>query len=87
VPPVPTADAGLLVTLATLLGQQPKFDTIVGNPPLVQGADGLSSWVQPSWTADDANQAPAPPGTEFLPASELGNFFAKPGPLPTLPPQ
>jgi ribose transport system substrate-binding protein len=86
-PPVPMADAGLQIAIATLRGFQPKYDAIVGLPPYVTGSDSLDKWIDPSWTADDANQAPAPPGSEFLTASILSNYFAKPGEFVILPPQ
>jgi hypothetical protein len=79
------ANAGLLVALGTLLGYQPKFDAIVGNPGVFTGAKTLDSWIQPGWLETDSTQAPAPPGAEFLPQTELPSFFAKPGPLPSLP--
>jgi ribose transport system substrate-binding protein len=84
-PPVAIANAGLLVALGTLLGYQPKFDAIVANPGVFSGADILNSWVRPDWAENDSNQAPAPPGAEFLPQDDLQYFFAKPGPLPQLP--
>lgn len=84
-PPVPMADAGVLVALGTLLGYQPKYDAIVGNPPLVSGADVLDEWIDPSWQVSDANQAPAPPGTNFLDPAQIGVFFADPGEFPALP--
>ncbi|MDQ1554947.1 MAG: ribose transport system substrate-binding protein [Microbacteriaceae bacterium] len=84
-PPVAMANAGLLVALGTLLGYQPKFDAIVGNPGVFTGAKTLDSWIQPGWLETDSTQAPAPPGAEFLPQTELPSFFAKPGPLPSLP--
>jgi ABC-type sugar transport system substrate-binding protein len=84
-PPVAIANAGLLVALGTLLGYQPKFDAVVGNPGVFTGADILDGWVQPDWLEHDSNQAPAPPGAEFLPQGDLPNFFAKPGALPQLP--
>jgi ribose transport system substrate-binding protein len=85
IPPVATANAGLLMALGALLGYEPKFDAVVGNPPQVMGKSSLDAWIQPDWQAGDANQAPAPPNADFLPQSEMGNFFLKPGPLPTLP--
>jgi ribose transport system substrate-binding protein len=84
-PPIAMANAGLLVALGTLLGYEPKFDAIVGNPGVFTGGSALDSWVQPDWNASDSNQAPAPQGAEFLPQKALSNFFVKPGPLPTLP--
>lgn len=85
IPPAQSMDAALRVAIATLQGQHPKFDTIVGNPPLVTGSQTLKAWVQPGWSADSAEQAPAPPGSSFLPAGQLGLFFADPKPLPVLP--
>jgi ribose transport system substrate-binding protein len=84
-PPVAIANAGLLVAIGTLLGYQPKFDAIVGNPGVFTGADILNSWVDHDWSENDSNQAPAPPGAEFLPQEDLPYFFAKPGALPQLP--
>lgn len=84
-PPVPMADAGILVAIGTLLGFAPTFDAIVGNPPLVTGPEVLDKWTDPSWDASDTNQAPAPPGTDFLAPDELSAFFSTPGDFPTLP--
>jgi ribose transport system substrate-binding protein len=84
IPPQQTIDAALSVAIATLQGQQPKFDTIVARPPIVTGKKILDEWVQSDWTAASADSAPAPPGSPFFDPSELGNFFAKPKALPAL---
>jgi ribose transport system substrate-binding protein len=84
-PPQPMADAGILVAVGTLLGYGPKYDAIVGNPPSATGEKTLDAWIQPDWQPSDQNQAPAPPGAQFLPPSRIGSFFAKPGTFPTLP--
>jgi ribose transport system substrate-binding protein len=84
IPPEQTIDAALIVALATLQGQGPKFDAIVANPPQVTGSAALNSWVQGDWTASSADQAPAPPNVAFLPPSQLGAFFTTPKDLPAL---
>jgi ribose transport system substrate-binding protein len=84
IPPEQTIDAALLVAIATLQGQGPKFDAIVGNPPQVTGPAALNSWVQSDWTASSADQAPAPPSVAFLSPSQLGSFFTNPKNLPPL---
>ncbi|WP_160148898.1 substrate-binding domain-containing protein [Amycolatopsis alkalitolerans] len=85
IPPQQSIDAALRVAIATLQGQGPKYDAIVANPPLVTGKATLDNWIQPGWTASSADQAPAPPGTPFFPADELGAYFTSPKPLPPLP--
>jgi ribose transport system substrate-binding protein len=85
IPPVATANAGMLIALGTLLGYQPKFDAVVGNPPQVMGKSSLDAWIQPDWQASDANQAPAPPKSDFLAQKQIRDYFLKPGTLPTLP--
>lgn len=87
IPPQPSIDAALQVAIATLQGQGPRFDAIVGNPPLVTGKAMLDRWIQPDWTPASADQAPAPPDSAFLPADQMSVFFTKPKPLPALPPQ
>ena len=84
-PPEQSIDAALLVAIATLRGQGPKFDAIVANPPQVTGKAALDGWVQSDWTSSSADQAPAPPNVTFLPPSQLGAFFTKPESLPPLP--
>ncbi|OLT07688.1 hypothetical protein BJF90_13445 [Pseudonocardia sp. CNS-004] len=83
-PPDQAIDAAFTVAIATLQGQGPRFDAVVGGPPLVTGADALGSWVQPDWSESSSDQAPASPGAEFLPAADLGAFFTSPQPLPPL---
>ena len=85
IPPQQSINMALEVAIATLQGQQPKFDTIVASPPMVTGKAGLNAWVQSGWTASSANQAPALPDVPFFPSSELSAFFSKPQPLPALP--
>jgi ribose transport system substrate-binding protein len=85
IPPEQSMDAALHVAIATLQGQGPKFDTIVSPPPIVSGKAVLDAWVQPGWTTASANQAPAPPNTEFFAPSDMAAFFTKPQPLPALP--
>lgn len=84
IPPEQTIDAALLVAIATLQGQGPKFDAIVANPPLVTGATALNSWVQSDWTASSADQAPAPPNVPFFPVDQMGAFFTTPKALAPL---
>jgi ribose transport system substrate-binding protein len=84
IPPEQTIDAALMVAVATLQGQGPKFDAIVANPPQVTGSAALNSWVQSDWTASSADQAPAPPSVAFLPPSQLGSFFTNPKDLHAL---
>ena len=84
IPPEQTIDAALLVAIATLQGQGPKFDAIVANPPQVSGAAALNSWVQSGWTASSADQAPAPPNVPFFPADQMGAFFTTPKALAPL---
>jgi ribose transport system substrate-binding protein len=85
IPPQQSINMALEVAIATLQGQQPKFDTIVASPPVVTGQASLDAWVRSGWTASSANQAPAPPDAPFFPPSELSAFFSKPQPLPALP--
>jgi ribose transport system substrate-binding protein len=85
IPPEQSMDAALHVAIATLQGQQPKFDTIVAKPPVVTGRSALDSWVASDWTASSADQAPAPPNADFFEAGDMGAFFATPKPLPELP--
>jgi ribose transport system substrate-binding protein len=85
IPPQQSINMALQVAIATLQGQQPKFDTIVASPPVVTGQASLDAWVRSGWTASSANQAPAPPDAPFFPPSELSAFFSKPQPLPALP--
>jgi ribose transport system substrate-binding protein len=84
IPPEQTIDAALMVAIATLQGQGPKFDAIVADPPQVTGSDALNGWVQSDWTASSADQAPAPPNVPFFPASQIGSFFTTPKALPPL---
>jgi ribose transport system substrate-binding protein len=85
IPPQQSINMALQVAIATLQGQQPKFDTIVASPPLVTGKANLDNWVQGGWNVSSTNQAPAPPNAPFFPASELSAFFSNPEPLPALP--
>lgn len=84
-PPAETIDAAVRTTIAVLQGQGLKYDTVVANPPQITGQAALTSWIQSGWTSSSAAQAPAPPGTPWLPASQMGEFFAHPKPLPQLP--
>lgn len=83
-PPEQSIDAALYVAIATLQGQGPKFDTIVGAPPLVSGKETLDAWVQPDWTDSSADQAPAPPNVDFFPLDSMSAFFTNPKQLPPL---
>jgi ribose transport system substrate-binding protein len=85
IPPEQSVDAALMVAIATLQGQGPKFDTIVAAPPVVEGADALDAWVADDWTAASADQAPAPPDVRFFEPGDMGAFFTSPEPLPALP--
>ena len=84
-PPSETIDAAVRTAIAVLQGQGLKYDTVVANPPQVTGEAALKAWIQPGWTSSSAAQAPAPPGTDWLPADQMGVFFAHPKALPELP--
>jgi ribose transport system substrate-binding protein len=84
-PPAQTIDAALRVAIAVLQGQGLKYNAVVADPPQITGPTALAGWIQPSWTTASAAQAPAPPGTTWLPSDELSSFFAHPKPLPELP--
>src|SRR6266851_8415940 len=56
IPPQQSINMALQVAIATLQGQQPKFDTIVASPPVVTGQASLDAWVRSGWTASSANQ-------------------------------
>jgi ribose transport system substrate-binding protein len=85
VPPEEIADVAFLTAIATLRGQGPKFDTIVGTLGLATGKAAMDAWIDPSWTVDTTDQVPSPPDAPFLPQSELGSFFTAPAALPALP--
>jgi len=84
-PPEQSIDAAVRTAIAVLQGQGLKYDTVSAHPPQVTGAAALKSWIQSDWNTTSAAQAPAPPGTNWLPAAQAGVFFAHPKPLPALP--
>jgi ribose transport system substrate-binding protein len=84
-PPDRGVDTAVRVALGVLQGQGLEYDTVVADPPQVTGASALSAWTSSVSGLSPADQAPAPPGTAWLPASSMRVFFAHPGTLPALP--
>jgi ribose transport system substrate-binding protein len=84
-PPAQGVDAAVRIALGVLKGQGLEYDTVVADPPQVTGAAALSAWAGAVSALSPADQAPPPPGTDWLPASGMSVFFAHPGTLPALP--
>jgi ribose transport system substrate-binding protein len=84
VPPEEIMDGAFLTAIATLQGQGPKYDAIVGSVATVTGKTALTAWIGPSWKSTTTDGVPSVPSAPFLPQSGIGPFFTNPATLPPL---
>lgn len=80
-PPKSAGNAAWRVAMRMLLGQRLTIKAIPALPPLVTSDAVLRKWIPKSWTPKTTGQAPAPPGTQWIPNSMLDLLF-RPAPLP-----
>lgn len=81
-PPKSAGNASWRVAMRMLLGQGIKIKGIPALPPLVTSDTVLRKWIPGTWTPETTGQAPAPPGTQWIPDSMLNYLFVHPKPLP-----
>jgi ribose transport system substrate-binding protein len=82
-PPGADMNAAFEIGIRTLMGQDPKVNTVVAPVPRITNQN-LAQWWKPSFTVSSTGVA-EPPAGSYLPTATMNTFFAHPAAIPPLP--